>query len=181
MLLMMASTAGTLFADDTLWHMWRDRGIHAWEEGRLGEAEQLLVAAMEEAEKFGPDDLRVADSANDLGIVYAAAGITTEAELLFHRALMIGEMGLGMDHPAVGVTIQNLGILYAMQKKYQEAEVLMLRALEINLKRFGVVHARTALTLKILYNIYALQHQLVDVERFILNSPDVRVNKGIFI
>ena len=111
-------------------------------------------------------------------IVYATAGITTEAELLFHRALMIGEKGLGMDHPAVGVTIQNLGILYAMQMKYQEAEQLMLRALEINLKRFGVVHARTALTLKILYNIYALQHQLVDVERFIRNSMMCESTRG---
>ncbi len=180
-LFMMASPTRTLSADDALWHMWRDSGLHAWEEGRLGEAERRLVTAMEEAEKFGPDDLRVADSANDLAIVYATAGITTEAELLFHRALMIGKNGLGMDHPAVGATIQNLGILYAMQKKYQEAELLMLRALEINLTRFGVVHARTVSTLKILYTIYVLQHQLVDVEPFILNFHDLQVNEAILI
>jgi tetratricopeptide (TPR) repeat protein len=173
LLFSMASIDRALPADDTLWQACRDSGLQAWQEGRLGAAERLLITAMEQAEKFGPEDLRVADTANDLAVVYATAGKTTEAERFFHRALMIGEKGLGGDHPAVGATIQNLGILYAMQQKFTEAEPLLKRALEINVQRFGVTHARTALSLKILSSFYALQGQLLEAERFIQKSLDI--------
>lgn len=164
---------GAVFAQETLWHAWRDGGLKALQEGRLQEAERLLIAALEQAEKYGADDLRVADAANDLAVLYAAAGKTTEAELLFHRALVIGEKGLGADHPGVGATIQNLGILYATQQKYGEAEPLLKRALAINLKQYGVNHARTALTLKTLSSFYALQGQLGEAEHLIQKSLSI--------
>ncbi len=181
-LLMIASTDGTLCAQDTLWHTWRNGGLQAMQEGRLGDAERLLIAALEQAEKFGADDLRVADAANDLAVVYAMAGKTVEAELLFQRALVIGEKRLGADHQEVGATIQNLGILYATQHKYHEAEPLLMRALEINLKRFGAAHTRTALTLKTLSSFYAIQGQLEEAEQFIQKSLAIleaeRVQQG---
>lgn len=157
-------------AQETLWNTWRSGGLQALQEGRLADAERLLIAALEQAEKYGSEDLRVADAANDLAVVYATAGRTTEAELLFTRALMIGEKGLGTDHPGVGATVQNLGILYATQQKYREAEPLLKRALEINLKRYGVNHQRTALTLKTLSSFYAIQGQLSEAETFIQKS-----------
>ncbi|HKO30958.1 MAG TPA: tetratricopeptide repeat protein, partial [Nitrospiraceae bacterium] len=58
-------------AQETLWHTWRDGGLKALQEGRLDEAERLLISALEQAEKFGTEDLRVADAANDLAVVYA--------------------------------------------------------------------------------------------------------------
>ena len=182
LLFTMGSTDGTVFAQDTLWHTWRDGGLQALQEGRLGDAERLLIAALEQAEKFGTEDLRVADAANDLAVVYATAGKTVEAELLFQRALLIGEKGLGADHPAVGATIQNLGILYATQQKHKEAEPLLKRALEINLKQFGVAHTRTALSLKTLSSFYAIQGQWAEAERFIQKSLAIleagRVKQG---
>jgi len=158
------------FGQETLWNTWRTGGLQALQEGRLADAERLLIAALEQAEKYGPEDLRVADAANDLAVVYATAGRNMEAELLFSRALMIGEKGLGADHPGVGATVQNLGILYATQQKYREAEPLLKRALEINLKRYGVNHTRTALTLKTLSSFYAIQGQLKEAESFIQKS-----------
>lgn len=160
----------TLPADGTLWKTWRDAGLHAWEEGRLDIAEHLLIAAMEQAEKFGPDDARVADTANDLAIVYATAGKITEAELLFRRSLAIGIKKFDMEHPTVGATMQNLGILYAMEHKYWAAEQLFNHALEINLKRFGFTHTRTAQTLKSLASLYAMQGQMAQAERLIRAS-----------
>jgi tetratricopeptide (TPR) repeat protein len=152
------------------------------QEGRLQEAERLLIAALEQAEKYGTDDLRVADAANDLAVVYATAGRTAEAELLFRRALVIGEKGLGTEHPGVGATVQNLGILYATQQKYGEAEPLLKRALAINLKQYGVNHAKTALTLKTLSSFYALQGQLGEAEQLIQKSLAIlehnRVQQG---
>jgi len=188
MFLLAATVAGILAgpdvarAQETLWNTWRAGGLQALQEGRLADAERLLIAALEQAEKYGTDDLRAADAANDLAVVYATAGKNTEAELLFSRALMIGEKGLGADHPGVAATVQNLGILYATQQKYREAEPLLKRALEINLKRYGVNHSRTALTLKTLSSFYAIQGQLTEAERLIHKSLAIleatRVGKG---
>lgn len=169
-LLTIAFTEGAVSAQDTLWHTWRNGGVLAMREGRLGDAERLFIAAMEQAEKFGADDLRVAEAANDLAAVYATTGKSVEAELLFQRALLIGEHRLGADHPGVGAIIQNLGILYATQQRYQDAEPLLKRALEITLSRFGADHTRTALTLKTLSSFYAAQGQLAEAEQFIQKS-----------
>jgi tetratricopeptide (TPR) repeat protein len=167
---------------DTLWNTWRQGGLQALHEGRLADAERLLTAALEQAEKYGLEDLRVADAANDLAVVYANSGKPVEAELLFSRALVIGEKGLGPDHPGVGATIQNLGILYATQERYREAEPLLKRSLAINLKEFGGKHLRTALSLKTLSSFYAIQGQLREAEQLIHKSlailEESRVRQG---
>jgi tetratricopeptide (TPR) repeat protein len=170
--LMLAALAwpGFAFGQDTLWNTWRQGGLQALHEGRLVDAERLLTAALEQAEKYGLDDLRVADAANDLAVVYANSGRPLEAELLFSRALAIGEKGLGADHPGVGATIQNLGILYATQERYKEAEPLLKRSLAINLKEYGGTHPRTALSLKTLSSFYAIQGQMGEAERLIQKS-----------
>lgn len=165
-----ASPNVTLPADGTLWKTWRDAGIQAWQEGRLGIAEHLLIAAMEQAEKFGPEDVRMADTANDLAIVYATAGKITEAELLFRKSLAIGIRRFGAEHPTIGATMQNLGILYAMEHQYVAAEQLLKHALEVNLKQFGFTHIRTAQTLKTLATLYAIQGQMAQAERLIRAS-----------
>ena len=169
-------------AQDTLWHTWRQGGLKALHEGRLADAERLLTAALEQAEKYGVEDLRVADAANDLAVVYANSGKPVEAELLFNRALAIGEKGLGADHPGVGATVQNLGILYATQERYREAEPLLKRSLAINLKEFGSKHVRTALSLKTLSSFYAIQGQLGEAEQLIQRSlailEESRVRQG---
>jgi len=172
----------SVLPQDTLWNTWRQGGLQALHEGRLADAERLLTAALEQAEKYGLEDLRVADAANDLAVVYANSGKPVEAELLFSRALAIGEKGLGADHPGVGATIQNLGILYATQERYREAEPLLKRSLAINLKEFGSKHARTALSLKTLSSFYAIQGQLGEAEQLIHKSLDIlqesRVRQG---
>jgi tetratricopeptide (TPR) repeat protein len=184
-LLVIAATLavpGAGFGQDTLWNTWRQGGLQALHEGRLVDAERLLTAALEQAEKYGLDDLRVADAANDLAVVYANSGKPLEAELLFSRALAIGEKGLGADHPGVGATIQNLGILYATQERYREAEPLLKRSLAINLKEYGGNHPRTALSLKTLSSFYAIQGQMGEAERLIHKSlailEESRVRQG---
>ena len=170
LIVMAIAWPGIASAQDTLWNTWRQGGLQALHEGRLADAERLLKAALEQAEKYGLEDLRVADAANDLAVVYANSGRPLEAELLFSRALTIGEKGLGADHPGVGATIQNLGILYATQERYREAEPLLKRSLAINLKEYGGKHVRTALSLKTLSSFYAIQGQLGEAERLIQKS-----------
>jgi len=45
------------FGQDTLWNTWRQGGLQALHEGRLADAERLLTAALEQAEKYGLEDL----------------------------------------------------------------------------------------------------------------------------
>lgn len=178
----LASWPADTQGQDTLWNTWRQGGLQALHEGRLVDAERLLTAALEQAEKYGVEDLRVADAANDLAVVYANSGKPVEAELLFSRALVIGEKGLGPDHPGVGATVQNLGILYATQERFREAEPLLKRSLAINLKEFGGKHLRTALSLKTLSSFYAIQGHMGEAERLIQKSlailEESRVREG---
>jgi len=67
-------TPASVFAQDTLWRAYMDDGLAAHEAGRYAEAEKLLQFAVAEAEKFGPSDLRLAISFNNLAIHYGEQG-----------------------------------------------------------------------------------------------------------
>lgn len=49
---------------------------------------------------------------NNLAILYYRQGRYAEAELLYQRALQIGEQQLGLKHTQVGDTLNNLAELY---------------------------------------------------------------------
>ena len=50
-------------------------------------AEQSLISALHEAERFGADDLRVGSTQNTLGLVYAQESKFKEAETAYQKAL----------------------------------------------------------------------------------------------
>ena len=91
-----------------LWETYNDAGIEAYEQGRYAEAEKLWLAALKEAEKFGPQAPRLATSLNNLALLYDTQGKYAEAEPLYKRALEIDEKALGPDHPSVAVSLNNL-------------------------------------------------------------------------
>ena len=62
-----------------------DAGTRAYEQGHYAEAEKQWIAALEEAEKFGPQDPRLATSLNSLAFLYHAQGQYGQAEPLFKR------------------------------------------------------------------------------------------------
>ena len=61
------------------------------QQGRYAEAEQAHLLAVAEAEKFGPEDRRLALSLNELAALYHTTGRLREAEPLYRRALAIWE------------------------------------------------------------------------------------------
>ncbi len=99
-------------------------GETAYQAGRYAEAEKPLLAALQEAEKFGEQDTRLATSLNNLAALYRAQGKYTKAEPLSQRALAIDEKALGPEHPSVATSLNNLAELYPTQGKYAEAEPL---------------------------------------------------------
>jgi|tagenome__1003787_1003787.scaffolds.fasta_scaffold20510509_1 tetratricopeptide (TPR) repeat protein len=66
--------------------------------------------------------------------VSAAEHRHAEAELLFKRALAIGEKALGPEHPDIATRLNNLAELYRATNRHAEAEPLFKRALAIDEK-----------------------------------------------
>jgi tetratricopeptide (TPR) repeat protein len=87
-----------------------------------------------EAENFGPQDIRLATSLNDLADIYSAQGQYAEAEPLYKRTLQIKEKALGPTDLYVAPSLMGLADLYYKQGRYAEAEPLYKRALAIREK-----------------------------------------------
>ena len=79
--------------------------MQAYQQGNYGKAEEEWQAAMREAEKFGPEDPRLATSLSNLAVLYGAQGMYEEAEPLFKRSLAIKAKVLGPDHPSVATSL----------------------------------------------------------------------------
>ncbi len=56
-------------APETSWETSYAAGMEAYQQGRYAEAEKRWLAALEEAENFGPDDKRLATSLNNLAVL----------------------------------------------------------------------------------------------------------------
>ena len=131
------------------WQSNNAAGLKALQQGRYADAEKLLVAAVEEAEGFGPQDLRLAATLDSLAGLYRAQGKYARAEPLFKRALAIYENALGPEHPIVATDLNNLAALYQTQGKYADAEPFHKRALAIWEKALGPDHPYVAQSLEI--------------------------------
>ena len=135
-------------AQNTLWDRYNAAGMQAYQQGNYAEAEKQLSAALREAEKFGPQDPRLATSLNNLAGLYQTQGKYAEAEPLHRRSLAIVEKALGPEHPAVATSLNNLAGLYSDQGKYAEAEPLYKRSLAILEKALGPEHPNVAQSLE---------------------------------
>ncbi len=113
------------------WESYITAGQQAYQQADYAEAEKQLEAALKEAEAFGPDDVRLATSLNNLAQLYHAQARYAEAEPLYKRALAIWEKALGLDHPNVATALNNLAALYRATKRDEEAETLKQRAARI--------------------------------------------------
>jgi tetratricopeptide (TPR) repeat protein len=81
--------------------------------------------------KYGPNDLRVARTLINLGIVFEELGDLEGAKHLFERALKIEEGEYGCDHPQVATTLANLGNVLMQLGELNNAKHLFERALKI--------------------------------------------------
>jgi tetratricopeptide (TPR) repeat protein len=116
---------------------WEDlmhAGIAAFKDGNYGAAESSNKAALHEAEKFGPDDPRLAASLNALGFVYYTQGDHEAAEPFYKRSLAIRERALGADHPVVSTSVNNLALLYLAEGDHGAAEAFFKRCVTISEK-----------------------------------------------
>ncbi len=108
-----------------------DAAVEAFVASDYAEAGKQYEAAVNEAEEFGADDSRLAESLNALGVVYREQGRYTESESLLKRALSIREKALGPAHPDVIQSLNNLAGLYHGQGRTAEAEPFLKRAQDL--------------------------------------------------
>lgn len=142
---------------------------------RYSESEQLLGKALEiRKRELGDKNLGVADTLNNLALLYTNQGQNTKKVKLFlDQALLIQEELLGTDSPRRAISLQNLGDLYRIQRHYADAEKLYKEALDIWEKTCGLEHRVAALCLNSLGLLYVKQNQYLKAENFHLQALEI--------
>ena len=147
-ILLCVARAAPCLAQTAMWDVHMKDGDQAREQNQHAKALKLYTLAIEEAEKFGPTDPRLALSLNNLAMVYCAQSEYAKAEPLYKRSLAIDEKALGPDHPSVARDLNNLAELYRTQGDYAKAEPLYKRSLAIREKALGPDHLDVATSLE---------------------------------
>jgi tetratricopeptide (TPR) repeat protein len=131
------------------------QGWASYEAGRYANAQQPLERALALREKLlGPEHPDVAQSLNNLAVLYHAQGQYAKAEPLYQRALAIREQALGPAHPDTARSLNDLAALYHDMGAYGQAEPLYQRALAIREQALGPAHPDTARSLNNLAVLY---------------------------
>ena len=123
-----------------------------------------------EEKALGPDHPDVAQSLNNLALLYNDQGRYSDAEPLYKRSLAIREKKLGADHPDVARSLNNLAGLYQSQGRYSDAELLYKRSLAIREKVFGPDHPDVANALSNLALLYQAQRRYAEAEPLLKRS-----------
>ncbi len=160
-----------------MWKQFIDEAFEAYSSGRVPEAEVQFKAALEEAEKFGEDDLRLALTLNNLAAMYHEQGKFTMAEPLYIRSLDIKTRVLGDCHSDVALNHHNLAVLYSARRMYPVAEKHYKITLEMKEKLYGSHHQELLSTLGYFAQLMKVQNRLVD--RQLIESRIKEINEQL--
>jgi len=118
------------------WKRLYDQCVTLYQQGKYSEATELAEEALQLAEKtLGPEYPNMAQSLNNLAMLYRVHGKSAGAEPFCKRSLEIIEKALGPDHPQVATVLDYLANCYRKMGKLDEAKNLMARAEKIRLNK----------------------------------------------
>jgi eukaryotic-like serine/threonine-protein kinase len=153
----------------TLGATYRELGAYAAAEPHLRRALELRRRVL------GEENVEVARSLNQLGVLTWRQGRFDEAERLYRQGFDIGRRLLGPDDPDTLTYEMNLASLYRAQGRYKEAEPLYERNLASRRRVLGPEHPATLDTMGNLANQYqetgryekaeVLHRQVLEVRR----------------
>lgn len=144
------------------WKRLIEEGNNSYERGKIPEAEVKFLAALEEAEKFGEQDDRLALTLNNLAAMYHEQGKFTMAEPHYKRALDI-RIGIhGEIHPDIALNHHNLALLYSARKMYPVAEKHYKIAIEMKETLFGKDTTELLMTLQYYAQMLKVQNRPVE-------------------
>jgi len=162
-------------SQDMLWQQKYNAGKTALEAQQYSAAEKSLSEAMNIATSFGKDDLRYAQTCNELALVYSGEEKYQDAEKFFLRAFESYKRIKGPDDPLIAMEWNNLGGLYELAGKPDSAEPLFLRALAILEKKYGEASAELVVDLNALADYYNGAQRIDDAMKFAKRSMDISV------
>jgi len=147
------ATAGdkpALSQDDTAWKTEMNVAMQALKSGKFAEAEKPLQRALKEAERFGPEDPRLAISLSNLGVVYFKLEKLPQAESYLVRALPIARKTSGPQNQPIISILDSLVPTYLKQGKLEQAEPLLKEFIPLQEKTPGYSPQDIAAT-KVMY------------------------------
>lgn len=112
--------------------------------GRLTEAEQQALQAIEIYEKAQPDSFDMAEALYQLGEIYVYKETPAAAERAFKRAISVAEKSLGPKNYFNAVLLRRLAQVCVDQAKYREAEAHYRQALAMSEEVYGPANVQTA-------------------------------------
>jgi tetratricopeptide (TPR) repeat protein len=118
-------------AEEDRWRSQHDNAADALQQGRYAEAASLFLAAVQQAERFGAQDVRLAESLNGLAQVYRYQQNHAAAEPRARQSLTILERALGLSHTGVIPSLVNLAGITTATGRYTEAEQFYRRILSL--------------------------------------------------
>lgn len=151
-----------------------DDGLEAMFEGRAGDAEKLLGAALERAARQHPDEAPHAQAMVDLAEFYRSQARYEEAEPLFTRAIALLERGGEPQRVRLARPLNSLALVYRAQGFYDRAEPLCRRALAILEALHGPEHPSTAAALGNLLAVYLAQGRYGDAGPLFRRSVELK-------
>ncbi len=145
--------------------------------GRLDEAEDLCVEALDQAEAFfGKNDKSMMRFLNTLAIVYHNQSRFAEAEELLNRLVVLLIENYGPDHINVGLFQNNLAMVLHAQGKFITAEQMQLESIRIREKALSPEHYEVAKGLNNLAMIYMDLRRFDDAEPILLRALEIKEN-----
>lgn len=117
-----------------------DAAAFALQDGRIDEAESLLLLAAQAAEGFESTDPRPALTLGNLADLYRAQARDEEAEAAYLESLALLERIEGPDSPRAARFAADVAVFYTSLGRVEEAEPLYRRALEALERTHGFDH-----------------------------------------
>jgi tetratricopeptide (TPR) repeat protein len=151
------------------------RALKAEGAGRMAEAEQLYLSALEEAEKLGDSSPRLADVLDTVANVYYRESDLEKAIGFSERALAIDEAAPRSDPRRVGADLNRLAMLYQRQNP-TEAEKYTQRVLELVAKSPELGNAQRAVFVRNAAEFYRQQGRNVEAETLLMGALQIDEN-----
>lgn len=148
----------------TVLHNFSDATAKARAAGDLDLAEKFALLQIEEARKFGKEDIRFAKSLIDLGCVYLDRSKFHDAEMSFGIAQKIYLASAASHQDELASTYKNLGLVYFKTGRQAQAEASLCKSIEIREKSGGANSEELALTLKNYAQILRAQKRITEAQ-----------------
>lgn len=139
--------------------------VRLYSEAKFDQAIPLARRALKLREKLlSPTDPVLAETYNNLGILYIATSSFGDAESPLKRSLVIYEQNAAANGLMIAKTLENLALVRYSKQDPKKAEEFYLRALAVKEKTLGPEHDETVNTLKYLTDFYRRQRDYVKAD-----------------